>query len=117
MMVCVSYITVSHTTERHILTNTSLPAFKLHGPTMLVDKTTERHILTNTSLPAFKLHGPTMLVDETCFGLVLYNHDSFYGFEKSFSNWSVKLISVFLCFSLVSQLHTSIITVYNCTVT
>ena len=58
-----------------------------------------------------------MLVDKTNFGLVLYNHDNFCRFEESSSYWSVKRISVFLCFSLVNQRHTSGITVYNRPVT
>ena len=58
-----------------------------------------------------------MLVDETSFGLVLYNHTNVYWFEEKCSYWSVKQISVFLCFSLVNQRHTSGITVYNRTVT
>ena len=58
-----------------------------------------------------------MLVDKTNFGLVLYNHAKFYRFEKTSYYWSVKRISVFLCFSLVNQRHTSGITVYNRTVT
>ena len=49
-----------------------------------------------------------MSVDKTDFGLVLYNHASFN---------RLKRISVFLCFSLVNQRHTSCITVYNRTVT
>ena len=58
-----------------------------------------------------------MLVDKTNFGLVLYKHANLYRFEKTSSYWSVKRISVFLCFSLVNQRHTSGITVYNRTVT
>ena len=58
-----------------------------------------------------------MLVDKTDFGLVLYNHANFYRFEESSSYWSVKRISVFLCFLLVKQRHISGITVYNRTVT
>ena len=58
-----------------------------------------------------------MLVDKTNFGLVLYNHANFYRFEKTSSYWSVKRISVFLCFSLVNQRHIFGITVYNRTVT
>ena len=46
-------------------------------------------------------------------GLVLFNHANFYRFDEPFSYWSVKQISVFLCFSLVNQRHTSGITVYN----
>ena len=63
------------------------------------------------------LHGLPMLVDKTNFGLVLYNHANFYRFEKTSSYWSVERISVFLCFSLVIQWHTSGITVYNRTLT
>ena len=48
-----------------------------------------------------------MLVDKTNFGLVLYNHANFYRFEETSSYWSAKRISVFLCFSLVYQRHTS----------
>ena len=59
------------------------------------------------------LHSLPMLADETNFGLVLYNQASFYQFEETSSYWSVKQISVFLCFSLVNQWHTSGITVYN----
>ena len=59
------------------------------------------------------LHGPPMLVDKTNFDLVLYNHANFYRFEETSSYWSAKQISVFLCFSLVNQRHTSGITVYN----
>ena len=62
------------------------------------------------------LHGPPMLVDKANFGLVLYNHANLYRFEESPSYWSGKRISVFLCFSLVNQRHTSGITVYNRTV-
>ena len=58
-----------------------------------------------------------MLVDKTNFGLVLYNHANFYGFEETSSYWSVKRMSVFLCLLLVNQRHTSDITVYNRTVT
>ena len=58
-----------------------------------------------------------MLVDKTKFGLALYNHANFYQFEETSSYWSVKRISVFLCFSLVNQRHTSGITTYNRTVT
>ena len=58
-----------------------------------------------------------MLVDKTNFGLVNYNHVNFYRFEETSSYWSVRRISAFLCFSLVSQRHTSGITVYNRTVT
>ena len=65
----------------------------------------------------YKLHGPPMSVDKTDFGLVLYNHANFYRFVETSSNWSVKRISVFLCFSFVNQRHFSCITVYNRTVT
>ena len=58
-----------------------------------------------------------MLVDKTNFGLVIYNHANFYRFEETSSYWAVKRISVFLCFSLVNQGHTSGNTVYNRTVT
>ena len=60
-----------------------------------------------------------MLVDKTNFGMVLYNHANFYRFEEISSYWSVERISIFLCFSLVNQRHTSGITVnmYNRTVT
>ena len=58
-----------------------------------------------------------MLVDKTNFGIVVYDHANFYRFEESTSYWSVQRISVFLCFSLVNQRHTSGITVYNRTVT
>ena len=57
-----------------------------------------------------------MLVDKTNFGLVLHNHANFYWFEETSSYWSVKRISVCLCFSFVNQRHTSGITVYNRTV-
>ena len=57
-----------------------------------------------------------MLVDKTKFNLVLCNLANFNRFEKS-SYWSVKRISVFLCFSLVNQQHTSAVTVFNHTVT
>ena len=60
---------------------------------------------------------PQMLVDETNFGLVLYNLANFYRFEETSSYWSVKRVSVFLCFSLVNQRHTSGFTVYYRTVT
>ena len=63
-----------------------------------------------------RLHNPPMSVDKTGFGLMLYNRANFYRFEKTSSYWSVKRISVFLCFSLVNQRHTSDITVYNLTV-
>ena len=63
------------------------------------------------------LHGPPMLVYKTNFGLVLYNHASFYRFDEPCSYWSVKLISVFLCFLLVNQRHISGIIVYNRIVT
>ena len=36
------------------------------------------------------LHGPSMLVDKTNYGLVLYNHANFYGFDELSSYWSVK---------------------------
>ena len=58
-----------------------------------------------------------MLVDKTNFGLVICNHANFYRFDEPSSYWSAKRISVFLCFSLVSQRHTYSITVYNRTVT
>ena len=58
-----------------------------------------------------------MLVDKTNFGLVLYNYANVYQFEETSSYWSVEWISVFLGFSLVNQRHTSVITVYNRTVT
>ena len=58
-----------------------------------------------------------MSVDKTDFGLVLFDHANFYRFEETSSYWSVKRISVFVCFSLVNQWHTSYITVYNRTVT
>ena len=58
-----------------------------------------------------------MSVDKTDFGLVLYNYANFYPFEETSSYWSIKWISVFLCFSLVNQRHTSCITVYNRTMT
>ena len=58
-----------------------------------------------------------MLVDTTNFGLVLYNHANLNRFEETSSYWLVKRISVFLCFSLVNQPHTSGITVYDRTVT
>ena len=58
-----------------------------------------------------------MLVDKINFGLVLNNHFNFYRFEETFSYWLVERISVFLCFSLVNQRHTSGITVYNRAVT
>ena len=48
------------------------------------------------------LHGPRMLVDEINSGLVIYKHANFYRFEETYSYWSVKRISVFLCFSLVN---------------
>ena len=65
----------------------------------------------------YLLHGPPMMDDMTNFGSVLYNHANFYRFGETSSYWSVTRQSVFLCFSLVSQRHTSIITVYNGTVT
>ena len=40
-----------------------------------------------------------MSVDKTNFGLVLYNQANFYRLEETSSYWSVKGISVFLCFS------------------
>ena len=49
------------------------------------------------------LHGPLILVDKTNFDLVLNNHADFYRFEETSSYWSVKRISVFLCFSLVNH--------------
>ena len=58
-----------------------------------------------------------MSVDKTDFGLVLCNHANFNRFEETSSYWSIKQISVFLCFSLVNQRHTSCTTVYNRTVT
>ena len=58
-----------------------------------------------------------MLVDKTNSGLVYFNHANFYRFDEPSSYWSVERISVFLCFSLVNQRHTSGITVYNRTVT
>ena len=58
-----------------------------------------------------------MFVDKTNFGLVLYNYADFYRFAETSSYWSVKWISVFLCFSLVNQRYTSGITMYNRTVT
>ena len=58
-----------------------------------------------------------MLVDKTNFGLVLYNHAKSYRFEETSSCWSVTRRSFFLCFSFVNQRHTSVITVYNRTVT
>ena len=58
-----------------------------------------------------------MLADKTNFGLVLYNNANFYRFEETSSYWLVKRISVFLCFSLVNQRHTSGIIVYNRTET
>ena len=79
---------------------------QLHGPLILLDK-------TNLGF----LHGPPILVFKTNFGLVLYNHAKFYRFEETFSYWSVKRTSVFLCFSLINQRHTSSITVYNHTAT
>ena len=69
------------------------------------------------SLIFLRLHGPPMLVDRTNIGLVLCNHVNFYRFEETSSYWSVELISVFLCFSLLNQRHTSVITVYNRTMT
>ena len=58
-----------------------------------------------------------MLVDKTNFGLVLYYHIYFYRFDEPSSYWSVKRISVFLCFSSVNQWHNSGVTVYNRTET
>ena len=58
-----------------------------------------------------------MLVDKTNFSLFLYNLANIYPFEETSSYWSFKRISVFLCFSLVNQRHTSGITEYNRTVT
>ena len=63
------------------------------------------------------LQGPSILIDKTNFDLVLCKHANFYRFEERSSNWSVRRISVFLCFLLVNQRHTSVITVYNHTVT
>ena len=60
---------------------------------------------------------PPILVDKTNFGLVIYNHANVNRFEETSSYWSVKRISFFLCFSLISQRHTAGITVYNRTVT
>ena len=57
-----------------------------------------------------------MSVDKTDFGLVPNNHANFYRFEETSSYLLVKRISVFLCFSLVDQRHTSGVTVYNLTV-
>ena len=76
-------------------------------------KTTQQQPIPNQPL----LHGPPRLVDKTNYGLVLCNHANFYRFEDASSDWSVKRISVFLCFSSVKQRHTSGITVYNRTVT
>ena len=45
-----------------------------------------------------KLYGPPMLVDKTNFGLVIYNHASFYRFDEPSSYWSVKRISLFSAF-------------------
>ena len=36
-------------------------------------------------------------------GFVSYNHANFYRFGETSSYWSIKRISVFLCFSLVNQ--------------
>ena len=44
-----------------------------------------------------------MLVDKTNFGLVLYNHADLYWLEETSSYWSVKRISVFLCFLLTAS--------------
>ena len=57
-----------------------------------------------------------MLVDKNNFVSVLYNFANFYRFEETSNYWSVTRRSVFLCFSLVNQRHTSAITVYNRTV-
>ena len=76
------------------------------------------HTVTNIKNAVQAMHScPPMLIDKTNFGSVIYNHANFYRFEETSSYWSVKQISIFLCFSLVNQLHTSGITVYNCTVT
>ena len=72
---------------------------------------------TGADILTLKLHGPPMLADKTNFGLVFYNHANFYRFQETSIYWSFKRISVFLCFSLVKQRHTSGITVYNRTVT
>ena len=45
------------------------------------------------------------------FWFSVYNHANLYRFEETSSYWSVKRISVFLCFWLVNQRHTSGITV------
>ena len=66
---------------------------------------------------ALLLHGPPMSTDKADFGLVLYNHANFYRFVETSSYWSVKRISIFLCFSSVNQRHISCIIVYNRTVT
>ena len=58
-----------------------------------------------------------MLVDNNSFGLVHFNHANFYRFEETSSYWLVERTSIFLCFSLANQWHTSGITVYNRTVT
>ena len=65
----------------------------------------------------FELHGPPILFVKTSFDQVIYNQANFYQFEETSSYWSVKRISVFFCFSLVNQRHTSGITVHNRTVT
>ena len=100
---------------------------QLHGPPMLVGVVLYNHVCQLHGSPMLvgvvlynhvcQLHGPRMFVDKTNFGLKIYNHANFYRFEKTSSYWSVKRISVFLCFSLVNQRHTSGITVYNRTVT
>ena len=63
------------------------------------------------------LHDPPMLVGKTSFGLGIYNHTNFYRFVETSSYWSVKRISLFLCFSLVNQRHISGIAANNRTVT
>ena len=73
------------------------------------------HLIGLSGIPI--IARPPILVDKTNFGLVLYNPASFYRFGESSSYWSVKRRSVFLCFSLVNQQHTSDITVHNRTVT
>ena len=77
----------------------------------------EDTLTTSSFFHLSTLNGPPMLVDKTYFGLVIYNHAYFYRFEETFRYWSVKRISVFFCFSLVNQRHTSGITMYNRTVT
>ena len=79
---------------------------------MLVDKTNFGLVLYNRANCY-----PPMLDDKTNFGLVTFNHANFYRFEETSRYWSNKPISVFLCFSLVNQRHTSDIIVYNRTVT